>query len=212
MFRVFIMIDFLNHILPILSAIAFPIVVVVVTLYIVYRSGSTSIIANKIWGIFIGEKNFFNEELALKEKVEHDVAKFNFKVNLKTRNLTQIEQFYKFLEKFDLDIDNFKGLRDCYLPSLQKVKKTSKSEIFNIGLVVLLIGGFLLPIFIGVFIFRDISTFDGGKLANLFFYTFLISASTVLSFSQLLRKIKSIRTRKLIYKKKCEYLANRKPM
>ena len=201
------MIDFLNHILPILSAIAFPIVVVVVTLYIVYRSGSTSIIANKIWGIFIGEKNFFNEELALKEKVEHDVAKFNFKVNLKTRNLTQIEQFYKFL-----DIDNFKGLRDCYLPSLQKVKKTSKSEIFNIGLVVLLIGGFLLPIFIGVFIFRDISTFDGGKLANLFFYTFLISASTVLSFSQLLRKIKSIRTRKLIYKKKCEYLANRKPM
>lgn len=209
------MIDFLNHILrilPILSAIAFPVLVAVVTLYIVYRSGSTSIIANKIWGIFIGEKNFFDEKLALKEKVEHDVAKFNFKVNLKTKNLSQIEQFYKFLEKFDLDIDSFKGLRDCYLPSLQKVKKTSKSEMFNISLVVILVGGFLLPIFVGVFIFKDISTFDGGKLANLFIYTFLISASTVLSFSQLLRKIKSINTRKLIYKKKCEYLAKRKPM
>lgn len=197
---------------PLVSTIIFNALIIVATLYIVYRSGSTAIFANKIWGFFIGEKQYFNEKLAKKEQEEHDIAKFNFKINLKVKSIEQIEHFYALLEKFDIDIKYFKGLRDCYLPASLKVKKVTKGEMFNISLVTILVGGFLLPLFVGVFIFKPISTFDIGKLANLFIYTFLISISTVFSISQLLRKVKSIQTRRIIYKQKIKYLANRKPM
>ncbi|MGR4049040.1 DUF6216 family protein [Kosakonia cowanii] len=196
---------------PAITAMLFNILIVIVMLYIIYRSGSMAIFANKIWGLFIGEKQYYNEKLAKIEQAEHDVAKFNFKTNLKFKTIEQIESFYSQLEKFNLDLKIFKGLRDSYNPQTGKIKKSSKSDIFYVTFVSLSIGCFLLPLFIAVFIFRPLSEFDSSQLINLFAYTFLISISTIFSFGELIRKIKANTMRKYIYKVKKQYIKNRKP-
>lgn len=196
---------------PAITAMLFNILIVIVMLYIIYRSGSMAIFANKIWGMFIGEKQYYNEKLAKIEQAEHDVAKFNFKTNLKFKTIEQIESFYSQLEKFNLDLKIFKGLRDSYNPQTGKIKKSSKSDIFHVTFVSLSIGCFLLPLFIAVFIFRPLSEFDSSQLINLFAYTFLISISTIFSFGELIRKIKANTMRKYIYKVKKQYIKNRKP-
>lgn len=196
---------------PAITAILLNVMIVVLTLYIVYRSGSMAIVANKIWGIFIGEKQYFNEKLAKIEQAEHDIAKFNFKTNLKFTTIKQIEDFYSQLEKFNLELKMYKGLRDAYNPKNGKIKKSSKGDILSVAVVSLLIGCFLLPLFVGVFIFKPFWDFESGKLINLFVYTFLIAISTIFSFSELLRKIKANRMRKVVYKIKKEYMRNKKP-
>lgn len=193
-----------------ITATAFNLMVIIITLYIAYRSGSTGVIANKIWGFFIGEKQYFNDKLAKIEQEEHDVAKFNFRRNLKMKSTNQIETFYSFIERFDIDIKHFNGLRDYYLPHYSKIKKSTNFEIFNNFLVFAILGLFLLPLFGLIFILKPISTFDNGQLINLFTYTFFISISTLFTFSELFRKIKARKTRKVIYQKKCKYLSQRK--
>lgn len=204
-------IEVLLKLSPLIAGVLFNVVIIIVVIYIVYRSGSMEIFANKIWGIFIGEKQYFNEKLAKREQDEHDIAKFNFKTNLKIKSIKQIELLYDQLQKFDLDIKVFTGLRDRYNPNTGKIKKVKGYEMFNVILVSLLVGCFLLPFFLAVFILRPFWTFDGGQLFDLLAYTFLIAVSTVISFSELLRRIKAIKMRKVVYKKKSEYLQNRKP-
>ena len=204
--------DLLNFILkylPLLTAIAFPVLIIFVSFYIIYRSGNTGIIATKIWGIFLGEKTYSDPDLKIKEQEENDIAKFNFKTNLRMKSIIQIKTFYELIERYNIEVYLFKGLRTYYVPELKKVKNPSKKDIINMFSLFIPTCFLFLPAFITAFIALPEITTQTFQFKLLCIYTFFITFVAIGTFGELIRMLRAKKLRKVIYEKIMVYRYNR---
>lgn len=127
-----IAIEYIQKLLPLITFLAFPIVVVFCTIYIVKRSGNFSLMNNKIWSFFIGETKYFDNYLNELEQNEHDVARFNFKYNLNLKSKKQITSFINKSIKLNIDRQVYSGLRRHFSPENLKIAKPLKKYTIKI--------------------------------------------------------------------------------
>ncbi|WP_354690958.1 DUF6216 family protein [Phytobacter sp. RSE-02] len=197
-----LIIEFNKTILPILNIIAFPILLLIINIFVVYRSGNFGLVSNKIWNFFIGEKKYFDEALDKLEQAEHDVARFNFKNNLKFTEKSQILTFIDTIKKYDIDISVYVGLRRYYNPKTDKVKKYKSKDMATSVFIFILMFLILLPLMIAAAI---VKAPRGFELFTVLFYIVSMTFFSFLTFSDILEKLKARRARKQIYAKKSKY-------
>ncbi|AUU90412.1 hypothetical protein C2U55_15655 [Enterobacteriaceae bacterium ENNIH3] len=201
-----LIIEFTKNILPIFNIVAFPIFFLIIASFVVYRSGNFGLVSNKIWNFFIGEKKYFDEALDKLEQEEHDVARFNFKNNLKFTEKSQIITFIESIKKYDIDISVYVGLRRYYNPKTDKVKKYKSKDMATSVFIFILMLLILLSLIIAA-VFAKAPR--GFELFTVLFYIVSMTFFSFLTFSDILEKLKARRARKEIYAKKRKY-RNRK--
>ncbi|QEM90839.1 hypothetical protein FEI17_09350 [Kosakonia radicincitans] len=198
----------LKNLVPLLNSLALPLLFVFTAFFVVYRTGNFGLISNKIWSFFIGEKKYYDETLEKLEQNEHDVARFNFKNNLKFKKKSQVIKFINNINKYNLDVGVYAGLRGYYNPETDKVKKYKSSEMIVAIVVFVLSACILLPLMITASSTRTLQGFESYSVP---FYTIALMFCTFIISSDILEKLKSRRARRKIYYKKCEYRKQRKP-
>lgn len=206
-----IAIEYIQKLLPLITFLAFPIVVVFCTIYIVKRSGNFSLLNNKIWSFFIGETKYFDNSLNELEQDEHDVARFNFKYNLNLKSKKQISSFINSTTKYSIERKFYNGLRRYFLPEIFKVTKPSKKHTIKIASNLI-----IEIILIFAFIAIKIITLYEGVGSNhtdivISSYLILLLIAFYITATDLGYIIKANKIRKIIYQKINVHRKMRKP-
>lgn len=198
-------IDQIQKILPLISFLAFPILIVIVSFYVVRRSGNISLVMNKIWSFFIGEKKYYDETLDKIEQEEHDVARFNFKHNFKLKNKKHIETLINSTRKYDIELNKLSGMHRYYNADICKLKKVPSGDFYKSLMSSLLYLVILVPLLVLSFYFIPRRAFSSFEFFVLNSYLVIIILTTIAQCIVFIHIVKTKMIRKHIYNQKIKF-------
>jgi len=105
-------------------------IIITIWLYFYKKSGSSYSMTDKLWSIFVGQKDFYNKKLDMFHKERHDVDKFNSVYNLNAANVAELEKFTEWVKENGHDIRKISGIKGWFSIANLNVSKPARSMTF----------------------------------------------------------------------------------
>ncbi|WP_017346362.1 DUF6216 family protein [Pantoea sp. A4] len=95
------------------------------------KSTSSSVIINKLWALFVGEKDYYNPVINEFAKHQHDVDKFNLSFNFSFKDISEIERFLEWIKNNSYQVYYFTNLGSLFFEDTTSTPVTFKIKIIK---------------------------------------------------------------------------------
>ncbi|NIF21842.1 DUF6216 family protein [Candidatus Pantoea multigeneris] len=119
-----------DYILPGIGSLA-TIGAIIFCLYLRSKSTSSSVIINKLWALFVGEKDYYNPVINEFAKHQHDVDKFNLSFDFSFKDTSEIERFLKWVKINSYQIYYFTKLGGLFFEDTTSTHVNFKIKIIK---------------------------------------------------------------------------------
>lgn len=116
--------------------------------YFYYKSGSIYTILDKVWSLFVGQKEYNNKVISKFNKERHDIDKFNSIYNVDAINTNEIVKFTKWIADNNYDIRKISNVKSWFKISELKLTRPNSYSTFGLSLIAIVL--FLSSLILGI--------------------------------------------------------------